>query len=91
MLLGGSKCSHYQTLKDAKQQEVNRSEIAAERETTRPRPDRVPAMETWPYPNIPPELFDTLTDDERATLEALTRTYLEHVALRQQRPPITND
>lgn len=84
-------CRHCQTLKGARQQEVNRSEIAAEREMASQSPDRIPAMETWPYPNIPPELFDTLTDDERATLEALTRTYLEQVALRQQRPPITND
>lgn len=48
-------------------------------------------MESWPYPNIPPELFETLTADERAALEALTRTYLEQVTLRQQRPPITPD
>lgn len=53
--------------------------------------DTVSAMETWPYPNIPPELFDTLTDDERTTLEALTKIYLEHVALRQQRPPSPDD
>jgi hypothetical protein len=46
-------------------------------------------METWPYPNIPPELFETLTDDEWIILEALTQTYLEHVAQRQ-RPPILN-
>jgi len=48
-------------------------------------------MENWPYPNIPPELFDTLTDDERAILEALTQTYLDHVALRQQHPPTFDD
>ena len=48
-------------------------------------------MHTWPFPNIPPALFDTLTDDERTTLEALTKTYLEHVALRQQRPPSPDD
>jgi hypothetical protein len=48
-------------------------------------------MHTWPFPNIPPELFETLTDDERRTLEALTQTYLEHVAHRQQRPPVAND
>ncbi|WP_417219140.1 hypothetical protein [Achromobacter spanius] len=48
-------------------------------------------MHTWPFPNTPPKLFDALSDDERATLEALTQTYLEQVALRQQRPPITND
>lgn len=43
-------------------------------------------METWPYPNIPPELFDTLTDDERTIPAALTQTDLEQVALSQQRP-----
>ncbi|HCW20070.1 MAG TPA: hypothetical protein DHL02_19420 [Achromobacter sp.] len=51
------------------------------------QPVRVAAMKTWPYPNIPPELFDTLTDDERTVLEALTQTYLDHVALRRQHPP----
>jgi hypothetical protein len=56
-----------------------------------PRPDKVRAMHTWPFPNIPPELFATLSDDERRTLEALTQTYLEHVAHRQQRPPTPND
>jgi len=70
---------------------VNRSEIAADHETARPGVDRMPAMETWPYPNIPPELFDTLTDDERTTLEALTKTYLEHVALRRPHPPSPDD
>lgn len=48
-------------------------------------------MQIWPYPNIPPELFDTLTDDERAILETLTQTYPDHVALRQQRPPTPDD
>jgi hypothetical protein len=48
-------------------------------------------MNTWPFPNIPPELFETLTADERRTLEALTQTYLEHIAHRQQRPPLAND
>ena len=48
-------------------------------------------MDTWPFPSIPPELFDTLTDDERAILEALTQTYLDHVAVRQQRPPSPDD
>jgi hypothetical protein len=48
-------------------------------------------MHTWPFPNIPPELFEALTDDERRTLEALTQTYLEYLALRQQRPPFAND
>lgn len=43
-------------------------------------------MDTWPFPRIPPEAFEALTDDERHILEALTQTYLEHVALRQQRP-----
>lgn len=43
-------------------------------------------MDTWPLPNIPPELFDTLTDDERRTLEALTQTYLAHVELRRAIP-----
>jgi hypothetical protein len=48
-------------------------------------------MHTWPFPNIPPELFETLSDDERTALEALTRTYLEQVALRQQRPASPDD
>lgn len=48
-------------------------------------------MHTWLFPNIPPELFETLSDEERRTLEALIQTYLEHVAHRQQRPPIAND
>lgn len=69
----------------------NRSEIGAERETADAHPDRVSVMHTWPFPGIPPELFETLTADERRTLEALTQTYLEHVAQRQQRPPVTND
>jgi len=45
-------------------------------------------MNTWPFPNIPPELFEALSDDERRTLEALTQIYLEHIAHRRQRPPI---
>lgn len=48
-------------------------------------------MQTWPFPKIPPEVFDTLTEDERITLEALTQIYLEQVALRQQRPPVPDD
>jgi len=48
-------------------------------------------MHTWPFPNIPPELFEALSDDERTTLEALTQTYLDHVARRQQRPPTPDD
>ena len=48
-------------------------------------------MHTWPFPNIPPELFETLSDDEQRTLEALTQIYLAHIKLNQQRPPITND
>lgn len=47
-------------------------------------------MHNWPFPNVPPELFEMLTDDERRTLEALTQTYLEHVAHRRQRPLIPN-
>lgn len=43
-------------------------------------------MDTWPFPCIPPEAFEALTDNERHILEALTRTYLAHVAQRQQQP-----
>jgi len=43
------------------------------------------------FPNISPELFETLTGDERTILAALTQTYLEHVAQRQQRPPVSID
>lgn len=48
-------------------------------------------MLTWPYPNIPPDLFESLTADELVLLEALTQTYLEQIELRQRRPAITND
>lgn len=43
-------------------------------------------MHTWPFPNIPPKLFETLSDDERRTLEALTQTYLAHVELHRSVP-----
>jgi hypothetical protein len=48
-------------------------------------------MQIWPFPNIPPELFETLSNDERVILEALTQAYLEQIELRQRRPPVTND
>lgn len=31
----------------------------------------------WPFPNIPPAQFETLTPDDRVTLEALTQTFIE--------------
>jgi hypothetical protein len=29
-------------------------------------------MHTWPFPNIPPDLFETLSSDEKRLLEAIT-------------------
>ncbi|WP_263915135.1 helix-turn-helix domain-containing protein [Achromobacter sp. 79A6] len=44
----------------------------------RPRPQA-----PWPFPNIAPAQFDTLTPDDRAMLEALTQTFIETVQARR--------
>lgn len=48
-------------------------------------------MHTWPFPNIPPELFETLYSDDKRLLEALTLVYLAHVQQRQPPSPIAAD
>ncbi len=48
-------------------------------------------MHKWPFPNIPPEIFETLSDDNKRLLEALTQVTLAELLARQHRPPITND
>lgn len=44
----------------------------------RPRPQA-----PWPFPNIAPAQFDTLTPDDRAMLEALTQTFIEMAQARR--------
>lgn len=51
---------------------------AAPRAGGRPRPQA-----PWPYPNISPSQFESLTADERAMLEALTQTFIETTLLRR--------
>jgi transcriptional regulator with XRE-family HTH domain len=46
--------------------------------TRRARP-----LAPWPYPNISPAQFDTLTADDRNTLEALTQTFIESAQARR--------
>jgi len=53
--------------------------------------DKVPGMHTWPFPNIPPELFEALSPDDKRLLEALTLVYLAHVQQRPRPSPITAD
>jgi hypothetical protein len=48
-------------------------------------------MHTWPFPNIPPELFETLSSDDKRLLEAITQLVLAEYLARRQRPPITID
>nr|WP_315528325.1 hypothetical protein [uncultured Achromobacter sp.] len=48
-------------------------------------------MHTWPFPNIPPELFEALSPDDKRLLEALTLVYLAHVQQRPRPSPITAD
>ena len=45
----------------------------------------IEAMNTRPSPNISPELFDTLSADDKRILEALTRFMLAEYACRRQR------
>ncbi|CAB3874883.1 helix-turn-helix domain-containing protein [Achromobacter mucicolens] len=51
---------------------------SAPRPGGRPRP-----LAPWPYPNISPSQFESLTPDERAMLEALTQTFIETTLLRR--------
>lgn len=44
---------------------------------------RTRPMAPWPFPNISPSQFETLTSDDRAMLEALTQTYIEMVQVRR--------
>lgn len=46
--------------------------------TRRPRPQA-----PWPFPNIPPAHFDTLTPEDLALLEALNQTFIETVQARR--------
>lgn len=49
-----------------------------------PRPGgRLRPLAPWPYPNISPSQFESLTPDERAMLEALTQTFIETTLLRR--------
>jgi hypothetical protein len=48
-------------------------------------------MDTWPFPNIPPKLFEALSDDDKRLLEAITQLVLAEYVARRQRTPIPND
>ncbi|MNK22151.1 hypothetical protein D3C87_404240 [compost metagenome] len=49
-----------------------------------PRPGgRQRPMAPWPYPNISPSQFESLTPDDRMMLEALTQTFIETALLRR--------
>ncbi len=51
---------------------------SAPRPGGRPRP-----MAPWPFPNISPSHFESLTPEERAMLEALAQTFIETTLLRR--------
>lgn len=69
----------------------NRLEIRRQRATGCSSADRVPAIDTWPFPNIPLVAFTALTADDRRILEALTQTYLLHAAQSRQLAPAPRD
>lgn len=48
----------------------------------RPRPQA-----PWPFPNIAPSQFDSLSVDDRAMLEALTLTFIETAQARRTVKP----
>ncbi|MEN4920010.1 helix-turn-helix transcriptional regulator [Achromobacter spanius] len=49
-----------------------------------PRPGgRARPMAPWPFPNISPSQFDSLTSEDRVMLEALTQTFIETTLLRR--------
>lgn len=41
----------------------------------------------WPYPNIAPSQFDGLSAEDRAMLEALTKTFIEMAQARRTVKP----